>query len=262
MRVLDAPRGIVGVEDNKPDAAETLARAADGMDGVEVRLCRTKYPQGGEKQLIQALLGREVPTPKVRGLPMNVGVVVQNVGTAYAIREAVRFHRPLLERVVTVTGEAVERPGNFLTRLGTPYRTLLEHVGVQDGASRLIMGGPMMGLAQHSDEVPVIKGTSGILVLPGEMPDGYGPCIRCASCVGACPIHIMPNELSVLAEAGRYDLMPDANIADCIECGSCSFTCPSRRPIVHQIRLGKAALDKERRRREIEKKKKTATVAE
>jgi electron transport complex protein RnfC len=262
LRVLDAPAGLIGVEDNKPDAAEALAKAAADVPEVAVRLCRTKYPQGGEKQLIEALLGRQVPTPKKRGLPMNVGVVVQNVGTAYAVREALRHRRPLLERVVTVTGEGVERPGNFMTRLGTPYSVLLDHVGVVDGAARLIMGGPMMGLAQHSVDVPVVKGTSGILVLPGEMPGDFGPCIRCGSCVDACPIHLLPQDLSVMVEAGRYDLVEAADIADCIECGSCSYVCPSRRPIVHQVRLGKGALDKKRRQQEIEKKKKAALTEE
>jgi electron transport complex protein RnfC len=261
MRVLEAPAGIIGIEDNKPDAAEVLGRVAADVPGVEVRLCRTKYPQGGEKQLIDALLGRQVPSPTVRGLPMNVGVVVQNVGTAAAIRDAVRYARPLYQRVVTVTGEAVESPGNFMTRIGTPYATLLDLVGVKDGASLLIMGGPMMGAAQISTDIPVIKGTSGILVLPGEVPETFGACIRCGSCVDACAMRLVPSGLSVISEAERLDLMEDAHVWDCMECGSCSYVCPARRPIVQHIRLGKAALNKQRQR-EAEKKRAAEAAAE
>jgi H+/Na+-translocating ferredoxin:NAD+ oxidoreductase subunit C len=261
MRVLDAPAGIIGIEDNKPDAAEVLGRVAADVPGVDVRLCRTKYPQGGEKQLIQALLGREVPSPTVRGLPMNVGVVVQNVGTAAAIRDAVRYARPLYQRVVTVTGEGVENPGNFMTRIGTPYSVLLDLVGVKGDATKLIMGGPMMGATQMSTAIPVVKGTSGILVLPGEMPDSFGGCIRCGSCVDACAMRLIPSELSVISEAERFEMMEDAHVWDCMECGSCSYVCPARRPIVQQIRLGKSALSKQRQR-EAEKKRAAEAAAE
>jgi len=234
LRAVGAERGIIGVEANKPDAIEALRKAADGK--VEVVPLKVKYPQGAEKMLIKALLDREVPSG---GLPMDVGVVVQNVGTAVAITEAVRDGKPLIERVVTVTGE-VRRPGNYLVPIGTPFSWVLEAAGgLSESASRVVMGGPMMGIAQRTLDVPVVKGTSGILALAEDIPPEEGTCIRCARCVDHCPMGLMPTLFVKLAKGERWDLLRDAHIMDCIECGSCAYVCPARIPIVHYIKLGK-----------------------
>ncbi|RKY66174.1 MAG: electron transport complex subunit RsxC [Candidatus Latescibacterota bacterium] len=233
MRAVGAERGMIGVEANKPDAMEALRHASDGE--VEVVPLKVKYPQGAEKMLIKAVLDREVPTG---GLPMDVGVVVQNVGTAVAIAEAVRDGKPLIERVVTVAGE-VGRPGNYLVPIGTPFSYLLEVAGgLQEGASQVVMGGPMMGIAQRSLEVPVVKGTSGVLALRA-LPYEEGNCIRCARCVDHCPMELMPTLFVKFAKGERWDLLERAHIMDCIECGSCAYVCPARIPIVHYIKLGK-----------------------
>ncbi|RKY60829.1 MAG: electron transporter RnfC, partial [Candidatus Latescibacterota bacterium] len=223
----------IGVEANKPDAMEALRHASDGE--VEVVSLKVKYPQGAEKMLIKAVLDREVPTG---GLPMDVGVVVQNVGTAVAVAEAVRDGKPLIERVVTVAGE-VGRPGNYLVPIGTPFSYLLEVAGgLQEGASQVVMGGPMMGIAQRSLEVPVVKGTSGVLALRA-LPYEEENCIRCARCVDHCPMELMPTLFVKFAKGERWDLLERAHIMDCIECGSCAYVCPARIPIVHYIKLGK-----------------------
>lgn len=233
MKAVGAERGMIGVEANKPDAMEALRHASDGE--VEVVPLKVKYPQGAEKMLIKALLDREVPTG---GLPMDVGVVVQNVGTAVAIAEAVRDGKPLIERVVTVAGE-VGRPGNYLVPIGIPFSYLLEVAGgLQEGASQVVMGGPMMGIAQRSLEVPVVKGTSGVLALRA-LPYEEGNCIRCARCVDHCPMELMPTLFVKFAKGERWDLLERAHIMDCIECGSCAYVCPARIPIVHYIKLGK-----------------------
>jgi len=234
LRAVGAERGIIGVEANKPDAIEALRKAADGK--VEVVPLKVKYPQGAEKMLIKALLDREVPSG---GLPMDVGVVVQNVGTAVAIAEAVREGKPLIERVVTVAGK-VGRPGNYLVPIGTPFSWVLEAAGgLSEGASQVVMGGPMMGIAQRTLDVPVVKGTSGILALAEGIPPEEGTCIRCARCVDHCPMGLMPTLFVKLVKGERWDLLKSAHIMDCIECGSCAFVCPARIPIVHYVKLGK-----------------------
>ncbi len=255
VKAVGAARGIIGVEANKPDAFERLLREVRGLEGLSVRLVAVKYPQGAEKQLIKALLDREVPSG---GLPMDAAALVQNVGTAVAVCEAVHLGRPLTERLVTVSGECVEHPGNLLCRIGTPISALLEARGVRPGARRLISGGPMMGLAQWNPEVPVMKGTSGVLVLDEPAPPPHGACINCGRCVEGCPAHLMPNRLSNLAERGRFEDMMAWHVLDCIECGVCTYQCPAKRPIVHWIKQGKSELRLLKMKAEAEKKKKEA----
>ena len=205
---------------------------------------RVKYPQGGEKQLVQALLKREVPSG---GLPIDVGVVVFNVGTVYAAYQAVMKNRPLIDRVVTVTGKSLARPSNFQVRIGTPVSALIEKAGgLPEHTAKVINGGPMMGKALASLDVPVIKGTSGILLIP----DGEAkrkevlPCIRCTKCVHVCPMGLEPYLLMSLSEKALFERMEQDKVMDCIECGSCSFTCPSSRPLLDYIRLGKGEVGK------------------
>lgn len=241
-KMLGVERTIIGVEENKPEAVENLSSLAGSMGDVQV--LATKYPQGAEKVLIKALLDREVPSG---GLPMDVGVVVSNVGTAVAVCEAVRDGKPLIERVLTVTGNGVQSPGNFLARIGTPIQSLVDQAGGTVGTvGKLIMGGPMMGLAQSSFEVPVIKGTSGILVLQEEphMREVYQPCIKCSFCVQACPVHLIPSRLSILAEAQDWKQAERYGVNDCIECGSCTYVCPAKRPIVQLVKTTKSKLRK------------------
>jgi len=242
--MVGAKRLIIATEDNKPDAAAVLERTLKeiGLPDAHVATAKTKYPQGGEKQLISALLGREVPTPRKRGLPMDVGCIVHNVGTCHAIYEAVALSKPLIERLVTVTGEAVKNPGNYLTRIGTPLSTLLEASELDDSVQALLVGGPMMGMAVYTADVPVAKGTSGILAVPTVTHAEPRDCIRCASCVEVCPARLTPLDLSVAAESQAWEIAEDYHVDDCIECGCCSYVCPSHRPIVQQIRHAKAAL--------------------
>lgn len=241
MEILGVKRGIVGIENNKPDAIKIMEERASAFDGITVEGLRVKYPQGAEKQLIKALLGREVPSG---GLPMDVGVVVHNVGTSFAVYEAVALRKPLIERVVTVAGDGITEPGNFLVRIGASIQVLLEEAGVRPAAARLVMGGPMMGLAQYSADTMVIKGTSGILVLMDDSLYEPHNCIRCGSCVRACPMQLIPSELSILCEGMNFVLAREKNLLDCIECGACTFVCPAKRPIVHQVKFGKAEVQR------------------
>jgi len=240
MKILGVQKGYVGIENNKPDAVAKMKDAASGS-GIEVLALEVKYPQGAEKMLIKAILGREVPP---RALPMDVGVVVQNVGTALAIYEAARFGKPLIERVVTVTGEGITEPKNLMVRIGTKVSDLIEECGgFKGGVGKVISGGPMMGFALSSLDVAVTKGTSGILVIPEENvfhADEFGPCIRCGRCIDACAMGLMPSMLSVLSERGFYEEAKEYNLFDCFECGSCTYVCPSKRPIVQLVRLAKS----------------------
>jgi electron transport complex protein RnfC len=240
MKVLNVERAFVGIEANKPDAIQAISDAVKNDPQISVQGLRLKYPQGAEKQLIKAILGREVPPPP--GLPMDVGVVVQNAGTCVAIHEAVKERKPLVERVMTITGSAVKEPRNLRVRLGMRFSDLIELCGgIEEPLGKVIMGGPMMGIAQHSLDVPVIKGTSGILLLSRKdaLKIQSKACIRCGLCVRACPMNLLPNLLGVYCEKGRWEDAEEYHILDCMECGSCSYVCPARRQMVHLIKLGK-----------------------
>jgi len=243
MKGLGVEKAIIGIENNKPDAIKKMKQMVKGS-GVTVQGLKVKYPQGGEKQLVQALLKREVPSG---GLPINVGVVVFNVGTAMATYEAVMKNRPLIDRVVTVTGKSLEKPSNFRVRIGTPVSTLIEQAGgLPDDTAKVINGGPMMGKALPTIDIPIVKGSSGILLISNSEArrKEVKPCIRCTKCVTVCPMGMEPYLLMTLSEKSLFERMEPEKVMDCIECGSCSYTCPSSRPLLDYIRLGKAEVGK------------------
>lgn len=240
-RALGGPRTVIAIENNKRDAIAHLSEIAKGYEGIEVQPLKVKYPQGGEKQLIEAVTRREVPAGK---LPLDVGAVVDNVGTVYAIYEALQKHKPLFERVVTVTGKSVSAPGNFMVRIGTPVQKLLEAAGgVPEDTGKIISGGPMMGRSLKSLDAPVAKGTSGILLLrASESSRGASSnCIRCAKCAHHCPMGLEPYLLMRLSRRGNLERLEQEEVMSCIECGSCSFTCPANIPLLDFIRMGKSA---------------------
>jgi Na+-translocating ferredoxin:NAD+ oxidoreductase subunit C len=239
MKGLGVEKAIIGIENNKPDAIRNLTELSKKYSNISVQALKVKYPQGGEKQLINALLGREVPSGK---LPIEVGCVVNNVGTAFAVYEAVQKNKPLIERVVTVTGKTVKKPSNFLVRIGTPVQELLERA--QSGlekTGKVVSGGPMMGKALNSLEVPVVKGTSGLLLFTEENASRIvlKACIRCGRCVKVCPMGLEPILLAQFSEKSMWDMAEANLVMDCMECGSCHYTCPSGRPLLDYIRLGK-----------------------
>lgn len=239
IKALGIKKAFVGIENNKLNAISHLKAIVGNGSAIEVHALKTQYPQGGEKQLIDAILKREVPSG---GLPVDVGVVAFNVGTVYAVYEAIQKNKPLFERVVTVTGKTLSNPSNFKVRIGTSVTKLIEAAGgLPEDCGKVINGGPMMGKALSDPEVPVVKGTSGILLLPNSESKRkpIENCIRCSKCVSVCPMGLEPFLLMTLGEKAIYDRLESENVTDCIECGSCSYTCPSSRPLLDYIRLGK-----------------------
>ena len=247
LRALGAERAVIGIEDNKPDAIAVLEQRAAGEPDIDVTAVDAKYPQGSERILVTTLLGREIPSG---GHAYDAGVVVNNVGTLAALGELLPRGEGLVERVITVAGPGVEHPGNYIVPIGTPLRYLLEHVGYTGEAHRVILGGPMMGTSVASLDVPVTKGTSGLVVLAEtafQEPDRTYPCIQCGKCVEACPMHLNPSRLGRLAAKRQYEAMEERfHLNDCFECGSCAFVCPANIPLVQYFRIAKA-LNRERK---------------
>lgn len=243
MKAVGVDRGYIGIERNKPDAIALLQEKAKAYPHIEIVPLQVKYPQGGEKQLIAAVTGREVPAPPA--LPIHVGVIVQNVGTTFAIYEAVMKNKPLFERVITVTGKNLQTPSNLLARIGTPMSQLIEECGgLPDDTGKVIGGGPMMGKALQHLDVPVCKGSSGLLLLSERESRRTAPqpCIRCAKCVSVCPMGLEPYLLATASSLRKWDVAEENGITSCIECGSCQFTCPSFRPILDNVRMGKTTV--------------------
>ncbi len=239
LKVLGCDKAYLAVERNKPEAIEALDRLCRDELGLEVAPLATKYPQGGEKQLIEAITGRQVPSG---GLPLDVGCVVHNVSTVLAIFDAVTAGKPLVEKVVTLTGTACRNPGNYRVRVGTLVEELIRQVEgeIPENLGKAIMGGPMMGLALPELGVPVLKSTNGLVLLAEPVPvSPHNPCIRCGRCVEACPVRLMPLDLARLVEFERWDKCRDYFIKDCIECGSCSYICPAGRNLAQLIKFGK-----------------------
>ncbi len=238
-KALGVKKAFIGIERNKPDAINHLTTLCAGFHGTEVVPLKVKYPQGGEKQLIKAVVNREVPSGK---LPIEVGCVVNNVGTALAVYEAIQKNKPLIERVVTVTGKSVANPSNFLVRIGTPVTELIEKAGgLPEDTGKVISGGPMMGKSLTSLDAPVVKGTSGILIMPETESKRVQVlnCVRCGRCISVCPMGLEPVLLAQLSESLLFERAEKERIMDCIECGSCHYTCPAGRPLLDFLRLGK-----------------------
>jgi electron transport complex protein RnfC len=255
MKATGVERAIIGVEDNTPDSIRTLIEAAKEYKNITIKKVPTKYPQGAEKQLIYVLTGREVPRG---GLPMDARVGINNVGTALAVAEAVCDGKPLVQRALTLTGSAFANPRNLTVRLGTLFQDVIDYAG---GFARepvkLLMGGPMMGIAQHTTDVPVIKGTSGIVALTKEDVDivESQTCIRCGRCVNACPMFLLPSALGILCERHKFEEAKELGLLDCVECGCCTYVCPAGRTMVHMFKFGKIELQK------LEQKKKAKEEA-
>lgn len=243
MKAVSVEKGYIGIENNKPDAIRLMTEKAQAYPNIEIVPLKVKYPQGGEKQLIDAVIGRQVPAPPA--IPISVGAVVQNVGTAFAIYQAVMKNKPLVDRIITVTGKSVSNPSNLLARLGTPFQQLIDECGgLPEDSGKIIGGGPMMGKALLNLDVPMTKGSSGLLIMRNDEakraePD---PCIRCAKCVSACPMGLEPYLLATLSDKQEWEMSEGNDIVSCIECGSCQFTCPSHRPLLDNIRVGKTTV--------------------
>lgn len=242
MKAAGVDRAIIGIENNKANAIDLLTQKAESDSRIEVMPLQVKYPQGGEKQLIAATIGKEVPSG---ALPIATGAIVQNVATAYAVYEAVKFGKPLIERVMTITGPSVERPGNYLVALGTNLKAVIDVAGgVPADTGKIILGGPMMGKSAVQIDAPTVKGTSAVLMLPQSEAkrNKVEPCIRCASCVSACPMGLEPYLLSTLSRFEQWEEVEANKVMNCIECGCCSYICPSTRPLLDYIRLGKTTV--------------------
>jgi electron transport complex protein RnfC len=241
MQAVGAQRGIIAIENNKPDAIEAMRRAIQDRPGLEVAACATKYPMGGERQLVPAVLGRTVPSAP-KGLPLDVGVVMVNVATAHSIARAVVRNQPLTHRVVTVTGGGVERPGNWLIPIGTMFAEVIEQCGgLTDQALKVVAGGPMMGPTVPSLNIPVTKGTGGITVMTEQETARWKetPCIRCAACIDNCPLHLSPTRIAHAIKFRDYDMANRFDMMACCECGCCSYVCPAHIPLAQYIRAGK-----------------------
>lgn len=252
MKSIGARRVVFGIEVNKPDAIAAVNNLIKGRDDMEVVSLAVKYPQGFKSHLIKAATGRDVP----RGARSSeLGCIVRNVGTTVAAYEATIFDKPLIERIVTVSGPRVPYPGNYIIKIGTPVGHVLSECGLKEGdlkGSKVILGGPMTGMAVHSLEVPVVKTTTGVLVLPPEMvqEEGYSDCVRCSKCVDHCPMMLYPNQISICAEKKQYTAAEKWNLTDCIECGICAFVCPAGRPIVQWVQRAKPIIKKLQRSRQ------------
>lgn len=243
MKAAKVERGYIGIEENKPEAIKLLTEKTANDSRIEVVPLAQKYPQGGEKQLVDAVIHRQVPAPPA--IPANVGAIVQNVGTTFAVYEAVMKRKPLIERYTTVTGKRIKRPGNFLVRIGTPFSQLIEACGgMPEGDNKVLAGGPMMGKAVISLNTPVCKGTNSITVISGDEAHRkkVQPCIRCAKCVSVCPMGLEPYLIATLSAFKEYERAENEDIVSCIACGSCQYTCPSGRPILDNILQGKAVV--------------------
>lgn len=243
MKAAKVDKGYIGIETNKPEAIRLLEEKTQGNPNIEIVPLAQKYPQGGEKQLVDAVIRRQVPAPPA--IPVNVGAIVQNVGTAFAVYQAVMKNKPLFERYTTVTGKKISNPGNFLVRMGTPMTDLIEFCGgMPEGDNKVLAGGPMMGKALNTTDVPVCKGTNCVTVLSGDdaIRKEAQPCIRCAKCVSACPMGLEPYLLAVVSSAGNWEKAEQEDIVSCIECGSCQYTCPAHRHLLDNIRQGKSTV--------------------
>lgn len=243
MKAAKVTKGYIGIEDNKPAAISLFEEKTKGDSCIEIVPLAKKYPQGGEKQLVDAVIRRQVPAPPA--IPVNVGAIVQNVGTAYAVYEAVMKNKPLFERYTTVTGKKLARPGNFLVRMGTPIKDLVDFCGgLPEGENKVLGGGPMMGKALTTLDVTVCKGTNSITILTDGDARRKKPqaCIRCAKCVSACPMGLEPFLLATASSLHNWEKVELEDITSCIECGSCQFTCPAHRPLLDNIRLGKSTV--------------------
>ncbi|MFH1798567.1 MAG: electron transport complex subunit RsxC [Candidatus Omnitrophota bacterium] len=244
-KILNPNEIFITIENNKKDAFFAFQKELKNfttktVNKVKLILLKTKYPQGGEKQLIKASTGKEVPPG---GLPLDIGFLVQNVGTIYAVYEAVYLDKPLIERIVTLSGDCLKKTGNYMIRIGTTLRDVMENCGIGfcNEPKKIIFGGPMMGFAQTQMESPILKNTSGVLFFSGKQTEELveGQCIKCAKCVDVCPVNLVPTDIMKNVKKGRYDALAGLHIKDCMECGSCSYICPARIPLIHYIKEGK-----------------------
>lgn len=243
MKAAKTNRGYIGIEANKPKAIALFKEKTKNNDNIEIVELKQKYPQGGEKQLVDAVINRQVPAPPA--IPVNVGAIVQNVATAFAVYEAVMKHKPLFERYTTVTGKEMAKPANFLVRMGTPTSELIEACGgLPVSENKVLSGGPMMGKALISIDAPIVKGSNSITVISGREAKRHepGPCLRCAKCVDVCPMGLEPYLLATASSMKMWDKCEEELITSCIECGSCQFTCPAFRPLLDNIRIGKQSV--------------------
>lgn len=249
MKALNVSKGAIGIENNKPDAIKILQSAAIDFPNISIEVVETKYPQGAEKMLIKAILNREVPPGK---LPLDVGVVIQNIGTAVAVHDAICDGKPLITAPLTVSGKGINNPKNLYVPVGTPLNDVLEYCGgVTENAVKVIVGGPMMGTAQYDFSAPIMKATSGILVLTEEEVNEHEetPCLKCGKCIDVCPLGLMPTKLARYSQLEKLEEAEALDITVCMECGTCAYTCPANIPLVQWIRLGKQRVIKMQRER-------------